>query len=152
MVDVSPIIYAGALGGLFVGSSLFTVWPYFQHKKNVEEQSQLLKYLDPANLTPEQKAIIAESKDQQNFFQAYKWRLSFGLIFGLVFASAQVQGFLQDLTGEPSFTAVFFTAMTSAGFGTALIDLIRGTKEKISPAVSAVVTGLKPSAATPPKQ
>lgn len=139
MVDPSPLIYAGALGGLFVGSSLFTVWPHFQHKKNIEEQAHILKYVDQTTLTPEQKAIVAESKDTQSFFQGYKWRLIFGLIFGGVFAAAQVEGLLSGLVGEPSFFGVFLAAMTSSGFGTALIDLIRGTKERISPAVTAAV-------------
>lgn len=143
MVDVTPVVVAGAVGGLFVGSTLFTLWPHFQHKKNIEEQAHILKYVDQSTLTPEQKAILAEANDQQSFLQAYKWRLIFGLLFGTTFAAAQVEGLLRDFVGEPSFFGVFFAAMTSAGFGTALIDLVRGTRERISPAVTSVVTSVK---------
>ena len=118
---------AGALvivGGLS-GSLLLTLFDYFRGKKATEEEIAAILAKPEAARTDEEKYKL--TVPQQSFFQAYKFRLGFGVIVGSVTVLSMFDSIVSGIKTDASALQVFIAGMTASGFFSAVADKVRQT-------------------------
>jgi hypothetical protein len=122
------------VGGL-IGSSLLTLFPYFNEKKLLEEKQAAIRAKPPETRTPEEQYII--DAKPQGFFEEYKYRFFFGLLAGVGLTLAFLQTGLTNVSGMTPGAAIF-SGITASGFLSALADKIRSSGSTITTAVAKV--------------
>jgi len=112
------------IGGL-TGSAVLTLFDYFRQEKARQERTNEILGKPETARTDEEKYFLTIPK--QSFFQAFKFRLGFGVIAGVTAVLATYDSVLSGLKTDATGIQVFIAGMTASGFFTAIADKIRQT-------------------------